>query len=34
MKPNLGLYPDTELVLGDRVLSEVEKISFIALPGE
>ena len=28
------LYPGTELNLGDRVLGEVEKNSFIALPGE
>ena len=28
------LYPDTELNLGDRVLGEVEKDSFIALPGK
>ena len=27
------LYPGTELNLGDRVLGEVEKNSFIALPG-
>ena len=27
------MYPDTELILGDRVLDEVEKNSFIALPG-
>ena len=31
--PNQALYPDTKLVLRDKVLGEVEKNSFIALPG-
>ena len=29
-----SLYPDTKLNLGDRVLGEVEKDSFIALSGK
>ena len=33
-KLNLASLPDTELKLGDRVLGEVEKSSFIALSGK
>ena len=28
------LYPNTELILRDRVLGDVEKNSFISLPGK
>ena len=34
MKPNLPLYSDTELNIGDRVWGQVNKNSFIALPGK
>ena len=34
LKLNPASVPNTELNLGDRVLDEVEKKSFIALPGK
>ena len=34
VKPTLASVLDTKFILGDRVFGEVEKHSFIALPGK